>query len=267
MPYNPAANGTLRAWWCGDFGSASPPAATWYDESGYGNHLGWNGSKYSAYVSTAGLVKHGTYSRHMFYWGLQKIGNAGLHSTFPGKNGTSNTTWTFCGWIRFHTTMYPSGTNATLFNKNWPGSMCYSLQVQPANGFNAVFYTATPSSHTEKTTTVPDLNKWYHVGWAVSPTSTLLRVWDDDAGAIFYSNGTTFASDPMRSTDSEFVVARTAWVDEHVNAYCDDWQFHNIAMNEDEIDAIRMQLYPDPIRNIVSIPPIYARHYHKSNRA
>lgn len=169
----------------------------------------------------------------------QSITDAGLSAGFPGKSGTSNGSFTICGWVKSGflwsngnmevAKKYNAGANQRSFNLRAncvSGVRKFQLVIGYNNGASEDTYLHGSTISTAR---------WYHVGatWDNSTKAYRLRVWDDTAGAILGTDLTGTGSNEMSLTASDFVLGGS-W-----NGEFDDISVFNYALSTSEIDEVR----------------------------
>jgi hypothetical protein len=132
--------------------------------------------------------------------------NASLGADFPGKNGTSNRTFTVCGWVRptgllsinYVASIYGSSTNKRTWAIYIDGSGNVNILIGYNGGISAEAFT-----HTGKTLVN---GSWYHISCTYDGTSKdwRIRVKDYTAGTRTESTGT--GAQVMNIEDANFAL-------------------------------------------------------------
>lgn len=174
------------------------------------------------------------------------ITDASLDSGFPGKSGEANGTLSICFWIRFDSIppaygqivgkyllsgnkrSYTIGTDGDAFSWFWG----------TAGGGSVNWYTHASTIST---------GVWYHVGVTCDDVALTyrIRIWDDDAGAIFGVDKTGSIVNAMNIEDAPFFIGDGA---DFGGAYQIDGLIDEVVIFDDvlstsEIDQIRAGTY------------------------
>jgi len=199
------------------------PADIHADSMGNGNILfdsiGTPSSELTHFIEGSGGVKLTSSDR-------LRINDTDLSANMPFKNGTANQTISICFWYK----QVGGGTTViskTLACRIWPKHPGVEVTTYPSDVGVIEHLTAT------------ELDKWYHIGIILSPTTRRIRVFDNTAEAIL---GTDVIQDPVLQNVSTW--AWELYVSSPGTVYLDDIVIFNREISVAEIDAIRSGTYP-----------------------
>jgi hypothetical protein len=169
------------------------------------------------------------------------LANAGMASTFPFKSDLTNDKMTVCGWFKVDT--YTN--NACLFIKGATGHLSLGLMLFVATGNKLSWWTSTDGTNKSGLVCSPAMytGRWYHFGATYdNATHTKhLRVWDDTAGSVIYSNSSSGSVD-VHTYASDFEIGG----DPANNAFdglVDELVVFKDILSDAEIDQVRQKQY------------------------
>jgi len=195
----------------------------------------------------SGDKKEGTHSIDLENSSAQycEIADADLDAGFPGKNGTSEQSFSVCFWAKFETVyayerIIGKWTNGSI--RSWGAVLSDANKVMFFIGYGGgTSYTAI-TFNTAVTT-----GRWYHIAltYDASTNSMKIRIWDDTAGALLDSNATGTAGGDMQSTTGPLQIGREPSTSSYLyDGKFDETPFFNDVLTDDEIDQIRQGIYP-----------------------
>ncbi|UCD52921.1 MAG: hypothetical protein JSW27_09825 [Phycisphaerales bacterium] len=171
----------------------------------------------------------------------QVITDANLSADFPGKSGTSNGSFTICGWFR--SGWLWSNGDMYVVRKFDANDLSFGLRVNCVNGVRrfqmVVGYDDGDSYDSYLHGSTVSTLTWYHVAttWENSTKAYRIRVWDDTGGAILGTDLTGTGSHEMSPAAGDFILGGT-WTGE-----MDDVAVFNYALTPSEIDEVRQQTF------------------------
>lgn len=171
------------------------------------------------------------------------IGDGDLDAGFPGKSGTSEQSFSICGWFKVET--MPS-INRRAFVAKWEnGTRSFMVSIE-ADGKVSFFvgYNNGASYTGIEFDTACSTGKWYHFGvtYDSSDNSMKLRVWDDDAGDLLDDNKEGTVSGDM-SPDTAPVEVGRFWGSLYYDGKVDEVVIFKDVLSDSEIDQIRAGTY------------------------
>lgn len=213
------------------------------DDSKGGNDL----TSINSPTYDSGDKKEGTHSIDLEHSSVQycTIADADLDAGFPGKNGTSEQSFSVCVWVKIeqHWTQgivskYAENTYSYCLFSDASGNLYFNIGYNNGASFSGIIFD-----------TSLDLGKWYHIGivYDASTNGMKIRIWDDDAGDFLDSNKTGTADGDMSPDTAPFEIGR--YFEADVRAFdgrIDEVPFFNDVLSDDEIDEIRAGTYRTP---------------------
>lgn len=219
------------------------PSALTTDSSGNGNTLTDNNT---VTVDTVDF-RRGLASADFEYANSESlsIADAGLHATFPFKNGTTNKTISVCFWIKVESVQagdnyilakYAAASGGRSFAIHIDGSLKISLVIGYNSGNSRDFLT-----HATGLTA----GKWYHVGatYQDSDKSYRIRIWDYEAHAILGTDKTGTAPNNIYLNAQPLYIAASSVPGNYYDGRLDELVITNDVLSSSEIDQIRANVY------------------------
>ncbi len=167
--------------------------------------------------------------------------DASLSANTPGKNGTSNNTFTVTGWVNW-TTLAPNSIYDRFLAKTSSGKQGWAIfqydnsaRLGFSIGYNGGGDWENHYHGTNMTT-----GRWYHFGITYTGVdkSYRIRIWDDTAGAPLGVDLTGTGTNAMNIEDAIFGFTAA-----YVIGYFDDVALFNRVLNTTDIDACRGGVY------------------------
>jgi hypothetical protein len=189
--------------------------------------------------------KEGTHSASLTDSGNQyfTIADGELDAGFPGKNGTSEQSFSIVLWGKTGSLAH----NSSFLSKWQSGALSYCFWLDSSG--NLAFYigynSGASSSHITFDTAL-SANKWYHIAavYDSSDNSMKLRVWDDDAGALLDSNKEGTAGGDMSPGTAPLEINRIYGnTDYCLDVRTDEVVLFKDVLTDSEIDQIRAGTY------------------------
>jgi hypothetical protein len=172
------------------------------------------------------------------------VADASLDAGFPLKNGDTNKKISVCAWLRMES-IPTFGIN--FFGKWGTGTRSLLCQITGTSGgldFRILLgHNGGLSSETIIETSIAALTgRWYHFGFTYqdSDKSWKLRIWDDTAGAIYYSN-TGHTTNNINIENATLYVG--GYLSNSHDGEMDEVVVFDDILTNDEIDAIRAGTY------------------------
>lgn len=187
------------------------------------------------------VKKEGTHSADLPSGPYFTIADADLDANFPGKNGTSEQSFSICCWYR------KNSNKAGLFVSKLGVSGKWSYRIWQSSSSVIRFQIGYNNGESVTslyfgTVTVADI--WYHIAavYNASDNSMKIRVWDDNAGALLDSNATETAGGDMTPADAPILIGGDGG-DYNIDGYLDEVVIFKDVLTDDEIDDIRAGTY------------------------
>lgn len=174
------------------------------------------------------------------------ITDANLDAGFPGKSGTSEQSFSICGWFKLESlpTTIPYGIVGKYNYSNNQRSYLVWLDADDKVNFS-IGYNGGTSATAIIFATACQVGRWYHFGvvYDASDNSMKLRIWDDTAQALLDNNQTGTADGDMSPDSAPFEVGRY-----NSDTLCFDGKEDEVVVFKDvlsdaEIDQIRAGTY------------------------
>jgi len=190
-------------------------------------------------------------------YGLGLVGrmerpDADCSANTPGKNGTSNSTFSWCGWL-YIDNLAAAGTTVEIGGKTGFTGGKNSWEIVQAHmivdgNWKSVFALRIGYSNGGSWETIPHHTavvaaRWYYVAMTFngSDRSYRIRIWDDTAGAILGVDATGTATNDMNIEDAQlFIGSMGAYP---FRALIDDVLLFADVLTTDEIDSCRANNY------------------------
>ena len=242
----------MPCWSANDFSADPNVVALWTFEEGSGttpyvDHSANSNTLNGNIVRNTTSYHEGTTSNHntSLSYSLYRT-DATLSADFPGKDGTTNRTFSFAAWVR-PTTLYDY--NYVMAKWSTSNGRQYNIIVYDVTGtqrFRAVtgYNSGANAEGVDHLTVAVGTNKWYHVTMTYdsSTKGVKIRVYDEDA---------TTASESTATLSNEMTIAATTFTLCNVNyiatygmvGQIDEAVMFNDVLTSDEIDQIRSGTY------------------------
>jgi len=173
------------------------------------------------------------------------ITDADLDAGFPGKNGTSEQSFSICFWVKFETVNDYRGLVAKYNGDTNERSYLITLWNASKLRFR-IGYNGGASSSNIDFDTAFSTGKWYHcaVVYNASDNGMKIRIWDDYAGTLLDNNKTGTAAGDMSPDTGDFAVGLLDT--DHADLYHTDGKMDEVVIFKDvlsdaEIDEIRAE--------------------------
>jgi hypothetical protein len=193
----------------------------------------------------SGDKKEGSYCIDLEHSSAQYayITDANLDAGFPGKNGTSEPSFSICLWAKAES----FASFSALVNKQKSGAASYTIFLNTSGalyfliGYNGGANTTNIIFDTALSTGI-----WYHIAvvYDASSNEMKIRVWDDNAGALLDSNKEGTAGGDMSPGDANLEIGR--WNENNSYTFdgkIDEVVFFDKVLSDEDIDAIRAGSY------------------------
>jgi hypothetical protein len=170
------------------------------------------------------------------------IADGDLDAGFPGKGGTSEQSFSICAWIKLE-----SDTTGGIVEKlSTTNAKSYGLFYNSGDDKIYVYigYNGGASHSTHAFATALSTGIWYHVGvsYDSSDNGVVIRIWDDNAGALLGSNYEGTAGGDMSPDVSPLQIGRF-YTASYFDGRIDEVVIFKKALSDDEIDQIRAGTY------------------------
>lgn len=167
-----------------------------------------------------------------------------LDSGFPFKNGESNTVISSTGWFKIDA--LPSSASRYLWGKWAPSTVrSWLLYITSSDKHLAIGIDTGGPTEVLDTGYEIQTGRWYHVGatYSSSTKAWTVRLWDDTASSVVYSDGGT-------STNAAQVSTATWAIGSNISTTADGHRDEIVVFNDilttGEIDQIRAGTYSGP---------------------
>jgi hypothetical protein len=198
----------------------------------------------------SGDKKEGTHSAVLAHSSAQyfTIADGDLDAGFPGKNGTSEQSFSICCWVKLASVGDPLDFGVVTKYQVSSGKRTWALVIRPTTPYPRLIigYNGGNSATTLNFDTALSTGIWYHIAgvYDASDNGMKIRVWDDNAGALLDDNKEGTAGGDMFPSDAPLEIGRYT-ID---SSYCldgkpDEAVIFNKVLTDDEIDAIRAGTY------------------------
>ena len=168
-----------------------------------------------------------------------------LTADFPGKNGTSNRTFSVCGWV-----YQPSNDFAWLAAK-WGGTgfntRSWGVAIRDDGGFFVTlllgYAGGTSAEIVKHSGVVIGTNKWYHFGVTYDGVTRAwrIRVWDQHGRSVTESTGT--AVQTITVDDARFSIFADHGGSGGLIGNLDEIVIWDRVISADEIDEVRQGIF------------------------
>ena len=232
-------------------GGAGPPGVSSDKQEGVNSLFLAIGSQ-ATYTSWAGLLD-----------------DADMTSDFPGKDGETNTDFTFLFWWKYDwqtiINMGAGNFNFTIIGKVFGATDAWRVSLDDATdkGPGGSFQCVVTLNNVTKTYPVRlTEGTWYHIAFAVKAveggTSTFrIRIWDDNADSLLSTDMTGTFADQLAATNVNFRMGSQLLSGGLANTYLDEVVILGRILTVDEIDSIRLGLFGlQPLPSFPSGRPI-----------
>jgi hypothetical protein len=172
------------------------------------------------------------------------IADGDLDAGFPGKSGTSEQSFSICGWFKLEAVDVYQGLVCKYVTSSPKRS--YGITVN-SSGYAAflIGYNNGANASSIVFDTALSAGIWYHIAavYDASDNSMKLRIWDDNAGALLDSNKESTANGDMSPTDAPLEVGRYSDGANTEDGKADEVVIFKDVLTDDEIDQIRAGSY------------------------
>jgi hypothetical protein len=167
------------------------------------------------------------------------IADADLDAGFPFKNSGGATTLGTAGW--FYIDALPAAASRYLWGKWAASGQSWLLYITPTDKHLAIGIGHSGGNELLDTEYEIQPGRWYHVGANYSATTKAwnVRLWDDTAGSVVYSDGGTSTNTAIVGT-AEFKIGGISTA---ADGRRDEVVVFDDALSDDEIDWIRGETY------------------------
>ncbi len=229
-----------------DFSSDPNCVALWKLDSNAsdakgGNHL----TPVNAPTYDSGDKKEGSHCADLEHGSVQyfTIADADLDAGFPGKNGTSEQSFSICFWAKLESL----GIYQGFIDKLAASANVFSVYLRSANQLRFIIgYNNGVNQSLLEFGTNPSTGIWYHIAVVYDHTdnSMKIRVWDDNAGALLDDNAEGTADGDMSPDTADLEVGRYNKSDSYTfDGKIDEVVIFNKALTDNEIDLVRAGTY------------------------
>ncbi len=164
-----------------------------------------------------------------------------LGANFPGKDGTSNRTFSVCCWIRPSTL---ASTNYIVNKWKAPPNQQWAINVNATNARILISGSGSDAESLTHAGTVISTGQWYHLGCTYNGATKAwrVRVWDDNGSSVAESTGT--GSLTMHIDDPNFQLFNLDGGNNGFVGNLDEVVIFDRAITAAEIDQIRAGTFP-----------------------
>jgi len=228
-----------------DFGNDPNCVALWkFDNDATDSKGGNDLTPVNSPTYDSGDKKEGSYCLDLESGAAQccTIADANLDAGFPGKNGTSEQSFTICFWTKPES-FTNNGGLVTKWNSNQYSFAVYHFATTGQLVFRIGYNGGT--SYTQIIfDTALSIGKWYHIAavYDSSDNGMKLRVWDDNAGTLLDDNKEGTAGGDMSPDDAPLEIGRVYGASCY-DGKMDEVVFFDKVLSDEDIDAIRAGSY------------------------
>lgn len=242
---------TMPALAANDFTTDANCVALWSFEDALTDSIGGNDLTDGGSAAYAADPKDGSKALDSEYADSDYLSraDADLDAGFPGKNGTTNVSFTVCAWVKYESVDASSKTYIlSKFQAAGHRSFFCSVLVGTPNKWNLTIQNATTAEAIYMTpTNAITTGEWYHAAFVCDGLtgSGKVRVYDATNDVVDQATDATFG--PLVVSDGQLEVGARQTMSYFLDGLLDEVVVFNRPLTDREIDMVRMGKFRRPL--------------------